>query len=91
VRAHREGVRHFKAHREQAIKVLQDNFGHSPEFAAKTFDDYIVCMDESLQVDLQRLELLVSQVAPDARDDPKQVAEGWIVPGALKGQAPLAP
>jgi ABC-type nitrate/sulfonate/bicarbonate transport system substrate-binding protein len=91
VGAHREGVRYFKAHREKAINVLQEKFGHSPAFAVKTFDDYIVCMDESLQADLQRLDLLASQVAPDAREDPEQLARRWLVPGALKGQPPLAP
>jgi ABC-type nitrate/sulfonate/bicarbonate transport system substrate-binding protein len=91
VRAHREGVRHFKENREQALKVLQEKFGHSPAFAAKTFDDYVVCMDDSLQVDFERLELLVSQVAAAGRGEPRQIAQRWLVPGALKGQTPLAP
>ena len=82
--AHREGVRSFKANREAAIKILREKFRHSPEFAAKTFDDYVVCMDESLKVDFKQLELLVSQVAPQTPGGARQVAARWIVPGALK-------
>jgi ABC-type nitrate/sulfonate/bicarbonate transport system substrate-binding protein len=83
LRAHREGVRHFKANREAAIRVLCEKFAHSPAFAAKTFDDYVSCMDESLKVDFKQLEWLVSQVAPQTPGGTRDIAERWIVPGAL--------
>jgi len=84
LQAHREGVRYFKANRDAAIKILNDRFGHSPAFAAKVFDDYVVCMDETLKVNFKQLELLVSQVAPQTPGGARQIAAQWIVPGALK-------
>lgn len=83
--AHREGIHHLKANRDAAIRLLGERFGHSPAFAAKTFDDYLVCLDESLKVDFKQLELLLSQVAPETRGGARQVAAQWIVPGALNG------
>jgi ABC-type nitrate/sulfonate/bicarbonate transport system substrate-binding protein len=82
--AHREGIRHLKANRNAAIRILGERFGHSPGFAARTFDDYLVCLDDSLKVDFKQLEQLLSQVAPDAPGGAKQVAAEWIVPGALR-------
>lgn len=84
LQAHREGVRHFKANRDAAIKILGERFGHSPAFAAKTFDDYVICMDESLKVDFKQLELLVAQVTPQTPRGAREIANKWIVPGALK-------
>lgn len=82
--AHREGIRYFKANRAEAVRILQLRFGHSPTLAAKTFSDYVVCMEERLTVDYQQLEKLVAQVAPDATGGARQVAAEWIAPGALK-------
>jgi ABC-type nitrate/sulfonate/bicarbonate transport system substrate-binding protein len=91
VAAHRETVAYFKAQRDKAIELLRSRFGHSPVFAAKTFDDYVICMDHTLQVDFAQLELLLSQVIPDRPVNARETAERWLVPGALKGQPPLAP
>jgi ABC-type nitrate/sulfonate/bicarbonate transport system substrate-binding protein len=85
LRAHREGVAYFKTHRDSALRILSDKFGHSPGFAAKTLDDYVVCMDESLKVDFKQLELLVSQVAPNTPGGASKIAADWVVPGGLKG------
>ena len=82
--AHREGIRYLKANREAAMKILREKFGHSLGFAGKTFDDYLVCMDDSLKVNFKQLELLVSQVAPQRRTGAREIANKWIVPGALK-------
>jgi ABC-type nitrate/sulfonate/bicarbonate transport system substrate-binding protein len=82
--AHREGIRHLKANRDATIRMLGEKFAHSRLFAEKTFDDYLVCMDDSLKVDFERLELLLSQVAPETPGGARQVASDWIVPGALK-------
>ena len=82
--AHREGIHYLKANRDAAIRILREHFGHSESFAARTFDEYLVCMDESLMVDFRQLELLHSQVAPDAAEGARQVAARWIVPGALR-------
>jgi hypothetical protein len=83
--AHREGIRHLKANRDAAIGILREKFGHSPAFAAKTFDDYLVCLDENLKVDFRQLELLLSQVAPETPGGARRIGADWIVPGALNG------
>jgi ABC-type nitrate/sulfonate/bicarbonate transport system substrate-binding protein len=82
--AHGEGIRYFKSHRADALRVLEKRFGHAPTLAEKTFNDYIVCMDESLKVNFNRFEKLLSQVAPERAPDARQVASEWIVPEALK-------
>ena len=84
LQAHREGLRYFKANRDAAVKILRERFGQSPAFATKTFDDYAVCMDETLKVDFRQLEMLVSQVAPDT---PGGASGAW--PGS--GSVPEAP
>jgi hypothetical protein len=78
--AHREGIRYFKSHRAEALEVLTGRFGQAVGMAQKTFDEYIVCMDETLKVDTQRFELLLSQVAPDRTGDAAKIALEWIAP-----------
>ena len=85
LQAHREGIRFMKTHRGETIRVLQEKFGHSPSFVGKTFDDYLICVDEELTVDFKHLEKLLSQVAPETQGGARQVASEWIVPGGLKG------
>jgi len=85
LKAHQEGIRHLKSSRSETIKLLGAKFDHSPSFAAKTFDDYLVWLDEWLTVDFKQLERLLFQVAPDTPGGAKQVALEWIVSGALKG------
>jgi ABC-type nitrate/sulfonate/bicarbonate transport system substrate-binding protein len=82
--AHREGLHYVKAHRGKTIRMLEKQFGHSPSFAAKTFDDYLVCMDTQLKVDFKQLEKLLDQVAPATPGGARQVASDWIAPGALR-------
>jgi ABC-type nitrate/sulfonate/bicarbonate transport system substrate-binding protein len=84
LKAHQEGIRYLKSSRAETIKLLGAKFGHSPSFAGKTFDDYLVCLDERLTVDFKQLEKLLGQVAPDTPGGAKQVASQWIVPGALR-------
>jgi ABC-type nitrate/sulfonate/bicarbonate transport system substrate-binding protein len=84
VEAHREAIRYLKSSRAEALKMLGAKFGHSESFAAKTFDEYLVCMDERLTVDFKQLEKLLSQVAPDTPGGARQVAAEWIVAGALR-------
>jgi ABC-type nitrate/sulfonate/bicarbonate transport system substrate-binding protein len=81
--AHREGIRYLKTHRTVTIRMLGKRFGHSPSLAAKTFDDYLVCMDERLGVDFKQLERLLAQIAPATPGGAKQVAAEWLGPGAL--------
>ena len=83
--AHREGIGYFKTHRDDAIRLLTKRFGHSESLAAKTCDEYIVCMDEQLTVDFLQFERLLSQVASNAPGGARKVAAEWIVPGALRG------
>jgi ABC-type nitrate/sulfonate/bicarbonate transport system substrate-binding protein len=85
LQAHGEGIRHMKTHRAETLRMLQERFGHSPAFAAKTIDDYIVCMDEELAVDFKHFEKLLSQVAPNTPGGARQVATEWVMPGSLKG------
>jgi ABC-type nitrate/sulfonate/bicarbonate transport system substrate-binding protein len=85
LQAHRAGIRYLKTHRVEALRMLQGKFGHSPAFAGKTFDDYFICMDEELTVDLKHLEKLFFQVAPDSPGGARRVATEWVMPGGLKG------
>ncbi len=85
IEAHREGVRYINANRNEAIKLLAGKFGHSPALAARTVEEYLVCMDESLAVDFKQFERLLSQVAPEKNSDARQIASEWIVTGALRG------
>jgi ABC-type nitrate/sulfonate/bicarbonate transport system substrate-binding protein len=84
LQAHREGIRYLKAHRAETLRMLQGKFGDSPTFAGKTFDDYLIFMDEELTVDFKQVEKLLSQVAPDTPGGARQVASEWIMPGSLK-------
>jgi ABC-type nitrate/sulfonate/bicarbonate transport system substrate-binding protein len=85
LQAHREGIRYMKAHRAETVHMLQERFGHSPAFAAKTFDDYLVCMDDKLTVDFKHFEKLLSQVAPEQAGDARRIASEWITTGGLRG------
>ena len=78
--AHSEGIRYFKSHRAEALAILTRQFGHAATLAQKTLDEYIVCMDETLKVDFQRFELLLSQVKPGSSGDARRLAEEWIAP-----------
>jgi ABC-type nitrate/sulfonate/bicarbonate transport system substrate-binding protein len=83
LQAHREGIRYMTTHRAETLRMLQKRFGHSPSFAGKAFDDYLVCMDEKLTVDFKHLEKLLSQVAADIPGGARQIAAEWIMPGGL--------
>jgi len=83
-RAHQEGIGYLKSNRAETIKLLCTKFGHASSFAVKTFDEYLVCLNERLTVDFKHLEKLLSQVAPDAPGGARQVASEWIIPGALR-------
>jgi hypothetical protein len=85
LQAHREGIGYLKGHRAETLRVLQTRFGHSPAFAGRTFDEYLVCMDEELTVDFKHFEKLFSQVAAEKAGRARQVAAEWIAPGGLKG------
>jgi ABC-type nitrate/sulfonate/bicarbonate transport system substrate-binding protein len=83
--AHSEGIRHFKSHRAEALRILTKQFGHSQALAEKTLDDYVTCMNEGLKVDSRHFERLLSQVAPEQSANARQVASEWIAAGALTG------
>jgi ABC-type nitrate/sulfonate/bicarbonate transport system substrate-binding protein len=82
--AHSEGIHYFKSHRAEALEILTKQFGHAPALAQKTFDDYIVRMDETLKVDFKHFEKLLAQIAPEKASTARQVASEWIVGGAMK-------
>ena len=82
--AHSEGIRYFKSHRAEAIRILEKQFGHAPTLAEKTLDEYVVYMDETLKVDFKQLEKLLSQVAPERSGEARQIAAEWLAPGAMK-------
>lgn len=84
LRAHSAGIRYFKTHRADALGVLTERFGHSVALAEKTFEDYITCMDETLQVDFGEFEKLLSQLAPEASERAREIAAEWMIPGAVK-------
>jgi ABC-type nitrate/sulfonate/bicarbonate transport system substrate-binding protein len=82
--AQREGIDYLTSNRARTIKMLCAQFAHSPTFAAKTFDDYLVCMNKDLKVDIRQLERLLAQVAPGTSGGARQVASEWIIPRALR-------
>ncbi len=84
VQAHREGIRYLRNHRDETMTLLETRFGHSTDLAAKTFDEYLTCMDDRLTVDFKDLDKLVGQIAPNIPGGAKQIASEWIVPGALR-------
>ena len=83
VGAHREGIGYLKSHRAETTRMLQQRFNHSPALASKTFDRYIVWMNERLTVDFTKFHELLSQVAVNALADARQIASNWVIPGAL--------
>jgi len=82
--AHSEGIRYLKAHRDRTIRMLGGRFGLSPVLAAKSFDDYLIFLDDRLTIDLNQLEKLLAQVAPDRPGGARKLASEWVVPGALR-------
>ncbi len=84
--AHREGIRYLKANRAETIRMLGTKFGHSASLAAKTYDDYLVCLDDRLTVDFDQLEKLLTLVAPDTPGGARQLASEWILPNALRSK-----
>jgi ABC-type nitrate/sulfonate/bicarbonate transport system substrate-binding protein len=85
LRAHSEGIRYFKSHRADALRILTKQFGHGQVLAEKIVDDYVTRMDETLKVDFEKFAKLMSQVSSGAALDARQVAAEWIAPGGLKG------
>lgn len=81
--AHREGIGYLKGHRAETIVMLQKRFNHSPALASKTFDDYLVCLNERLIVDFGKFRELLAQIAPDALAGAREIASNWVMPGAL--------
>jgi ABC-type nitrate/sulfonate/bicarbonate transport system substrate-binding protein len=86
ISAHREAIRHLKANRDQTVRMLGDKFGHSPALAGKTFDEYLVLLDDRLTIDRKHLENLLAQVASNYPGGARQLAAEWIVPSALTAQ-----
>lgn len=81
--AHREGIRYMKGERAKTIQMLQGRFHYTPAFATKTFDEYLVCMNERLVVDFRKLQQLLSQIAPGEMAAVRQIAADWVMAGAL--------
>jgi ABC-type nitrate/sulfonate/bicarbonate transport system substrate-binding protein len=81
--AHKQGIAYLKNHRAEALRMLQQRFYHSPALAAKSFDDYLICMNEGLSVNFAKFRQLLSQIAPDDLDAARKIAADWVMPGAL--------
>ena len=81
--AHRESIGYLKGHRAETLDMLRKRFGHWPALASKTFDDYLVCLNERLIVDFGKFRELLAQIAPDALAGAREIASNWVVPGAL--------
>jgi ABC-type nitrate/sulfonate/bicarbonate transport system substrate-binding protein len=84
LQAHREGIGYMKTHRAETIRLLGERFGHSASITSKIWGNYLICMDEKLTVDFKQFERLLSQVAPAASNQARQVAAEWIMPGGLR-------
>jgi ABC-type nitrate/sulfonate/bicarbonate transport system substrate-binding protein len=83
--AHSEGIRYLKRHRAETIRMLGSHFGLSSDIAAKTFDDYLIWLDDRLTIDLKQLEKLLAHLAPSYSGGARRLANEWIVPSALRG------
>jgi ABC-type nitrate/sulfonate/bicarbonate transport system substrate-binding protein len=83
--AQRDGILYLKDYRAETIRMLQSRFSHALALAAKTFDEYLVCMDERLTVDFAKFQQLLAQVAPEDTAGAREIASAWITPGALRG------
>lgn len=86
IEGHREAVGYLKSHRPESLRMLEEHFGYGPSLAARTYDDYLVWLDESMTVDPVQLEKLMSQVVPDHTATPAEVASRWIAPWALRSK-----
>ena len=86
-----KGFGYLKTHRVETLRVLKEKFGHSPTFAGKTLDDYLIYMDEELTVDFKHLEKLLSQVARRHRAAPDKWRQSGSCPGVLRGSMWLKP
>lgn len=82
--AHRESIRYAKAHREQTVQALRDKFGHSHALAAKTYEDYLIYLDDRLTLDFRQLQKLLAQVSPNISGEATKLASEWILPSALQ-------
>ncbi|HKY07416.1 MAG TPA: hypothetical protein VJQ55_04205 [Candidatus Binatia bacterium] len=82
--AHGEGIRHFKSHPADALRILTQRFGHAPSLAEKALADYVTCMNDGLKVDYRNFEMLLSQLAPARVAEGRDIAGAWIAAGALK-------
>jgi NitT/TauT family transport system substrate-binding protein len=83
--AHREGIRYLKTNRAAAVNMLITRFGHSPALAAKTYDDYLLLLDDRMTIDFRHLEKLLTQVAPGFSGGARRLASEWLIPEALRG------
>jgi ABC-type nitrate/sulfonate/bicarbonate transport system substrate-binding protein len=82
--AYREGIRYLKANLDATIRMLGTTFGHSTSVAVKTFDDYLVYLDDRLTIDFRDLENLLAQVAPNMLPGARQLASQWFCPDVLR-------
>ena len=81
--AYRKGIAYLKTHRDETVGMLQVEFGHSAQMAARAYEDFRVWLNESLKVDMKQLEKLVGDVAPGAPGGAQAIASKWIVGGLL--------
>jgi ABC-type nitrate/sulfonate/bicarbonate transport system substrate-binding protein len=85
LQSHREGIRYLRSNRADTLSMLGDIFGHSASLAAKTYDKYLVYLDDRLTIGIGQLERLLAMVAPDTPGGVRQLASEWILPRALTG------
>jgi len=77
--AYREGVVYLKNNRDAAIGMLCATFGQSTVVAAKAFEDLRFCLNDTLTVDMEGLEKLLTDLAPGRPGGALQLASEWIV------------
>ena len=77
--AYREGISYLKGHRDETLRMLQTTFGQPARMAARAYDDFRVWLNGSLQVDMNQLEKLVKDVAPQFPGGAGAIASKWIV------------
>jgi len=82
---HREAVGYLKTHRAATLHMLEATFGYAPSLAARTYDDYLVWLDEQLTVEPGQVARLLDQIKPEEKLNALEVASRWVAPWGLRG------
>jgi len=81
---HREAVEYLKTHRAATLHMLEATLRYAPSLAVRTYDDYLVWLDERMTVDPSQVTKLLGQVAPEEQTNALDIASRWVAPWGLR-------